>query len=121
MTIHARIKAVRDSITEQGSTANEEIILECAEEIGNNMEGAFLYYISDTPPFDLETIENDNPTDPNRRNLDWFISLNNEATELEFWKKTNSTPERITAVNRFWDDKIPSIIKLRFQLSLKQI
>ena len=115
MPIHARIKAVKDVITEQGSTVNEELLLECADQAGGDLEGSFLYLISDLPDFQLQDIQDLNPTDSNKSNLDWFIKLNNELTELNFWLKTNPTPDNKAKKDSFMKDKIPDVIKRRFE------
>lgn len=115
MPIHARIKAVKDSITEQGSTVNEQILLECADQAGADLETSFIYLLSDLPEFDLQAIETANPTDPHKSNLTWFTKLNNQLTELYFWMKTNPTPDNKVRVDSFINDKIPEVIKMRFQ------
>ena len=115
MPIYARIKAVKDVLTEQGSTANEEMLLECADQTGAFMEGEFMYIISDLPDFDLQAIQEANPTDPHKSNLDWFIKLNNQLTELMFWLKTNPTPDNKVKVDLFMKETIPAVIKRRFQ------
>jgi len=115
MPIHARIKAVKDSLTEQGSTVNEEILLESADQVGGDMETNFLYLISDLPNFDLQEIESANPMDPNKSNLDWFVKLNNQYTELVFWMKTNPTPDNKAKIDSFVKEKIPAVIESRFK------
>jgi hypothetical protein len=115
MPIHARIKAVKDSLTEQGQTVNEELLLECADQVGGELESEFLYMISDLPNFDLQTIQDANPTDANKSNLDWFIKLNNELTELSFWMKTNPTTENKARVDTFKSTRIKRVIEQRFE------
>ena len=115
MPIYARIKAVKDVLTEQGSITNEQMLMECADQAGAEMENQFIFLIDDLPNFDLQSIEALNPTDPNKSNLDWFVKLNNQLTELMFWQKSNPTPDNKAKVDKFTDDKIPGVIESRFR------
>ena len=113
--IYARIKAVKINITELGETVNEELIIEAAEQAGAELESSFLYLIADNTPFDLQTIEMNNPTVSNRSDLSWFTQLNNELTELLFIQKTNGNRENQDALKAFRETKIPEIIEKRFK------